>query len=157
MACGVSVRYFSRMSTPVTVTQRQDYQFLVEFNDTIPPLLVDEPAPIGSGLGPSPSQLLRTSVAHCLLASLLFALRKFKQDGGVLRASATDRVERNQEKRLRVQEITVAITLGRPAGEIDHLDRILSQFEAFCTVSQSVGRGIPLVVTVHDSHGVQVK
>lgn len=145
------------MSTPVVITQQQDYQFRVDFNDTIPPLVVDEPAPIGTGAGPSPSQLLLASVANCLMASLLFALRKFKQDGGVLRATAADRVERNHEKRLRVEEITVDIYLGRPAGEIDQLERILSQFEAFCTVSQSVGRGIPIVVTVHDSTGVRVK
>ncbi len=145
------------MSSSVIVTQQQDYQFLVEFTGAIPALVADEPPPLGGGLGPSPGQLLLASVANCLTASLLFALRKFKQDAGGIHAVATDRIERNEEKRLRVQEITVAITLGRRASEIEHLDRILSQFEAFCTVSQSVGRGIPIVVTVHDGAGVQVK
>ncbi len=145
------------MTNTVTVTQQQDYQFLVEFTPTIPTLVVDEPAPLGGGLGPSPGQLLLASVANCLSASLHFALQKFKQDAGGIHTSATDRIERNSENRLRVEEITVVITLGKPAQDIEHLDRILSQFEAFCTVSQSVGRGIPIVVTVEDSAGVRVK
>lgn len=147
----------SPMSTHVTVTQQQDYQFVVEFGSAIPALLADEPMPLGTGLGPSPSQLLLASVANCLTASLLFAMRKFKQDADGIGATASARIERNDEKRLRVQEISVAITLGKPAGEIDQLDRILSQFEAFCTVSQSVRQSIPIVVTVDDSSGVRVK
>jgi hypothetical protein len=35
--------------------------------------------------------------------------------------------------------------------------RTLDQFEAFCTVTQSVRRGIPVAVTVEDSQGVRVK
>ncbi|MHB1248468.1 MAG: hypothetical protein ACYCZL_03535 [Polaromonas sp.] len=30
----------------VTVTQKQDYQFLVDFGEAIPGLLADEPAPV---------------------------------------------------------------------------------------------------------------
>ena len=147
------------MSNPVsvTVTQQRDYQFLVDFGASIPSLQADEPAPLGAGEGPSPSELLLASVANCLTASLLFALRKFKQDAGGIRATATARIERNEEKRLRVQEITVVISLGKPGAEIEQLDRILSQFEAFCTVSQSVRQGIPIVVTVEDGAGVRVK
>ncbi|MBL0169691.1 MAG: OsmC family protein [Gemmatimonadaceae bacterium] len=145
------------MSTLVTVTQQQDYQFRVDFGTAVPSLLADEPAPLGTGLGPSPSQLLLAAVANCLTASLLFAMRKFKQDPGGIQATASARIERNDEKRLRVQEITVAITLGKPGAEIDQLDRILSQFENFCTVSQSVRQGIPIVVTVDDGAAVRVK
>jgi hypothetical protein len=47
--------------------------------------------------------------------------------------------------------------LGKRASEIDQLDRILSQFEAFCTVSQSVQQGIPILVTVDDGAGVRIK
>ncbi|MEQ1690891.1 MAG: OsmC family protein [Gemmatimonas sp.] len=141
----------------ITVTQQKDYQFLVDFGESIPSMLADEPAPLGAGSGPSPTQMLLASVANCLTASLLFALRKFKQDAGGIRATASARVERNAEKRLRVQEITVTITLGKPGSEIEQVDRILSQFEAFCTVSQSVGLGIPIVVTVDDGAGVRLK
>ncbi len=141
----------------VTVTQLQDYQFLVDFGGAIPSLQADEPTPIGAGEGPSPSEMLLASVANCLTASLLFAMRKFKQDAGGIRATATARIDRNEERRLRVQEISVAINLGRDAADIESLDRILAQFEAFCTVSQSVQQGIPIVVTVEDGAGVRVK
>lgn len=141
----------------VTVTQQKDYQFLVDFGESVPSMLADEPAPLGARTGPSPTQMLLASVANCLTASLLFALRKFKQDAGGIRATASARVERNAEKRLRVQEITVAISLGKPGSEIEQIDRILSQFEAFCTVSQSVRQGIPIVVTVDDGAGARLK
>lgn len=144
-------------SARVTVTQQRDYQFLVDFGAGLPTVLADEPAPLGSGEGPSPSDMLLAGVANCLLASLLFALRKFKQDPGGLRAEATAEIGRNEANRLRVQQIVVAITLGRPGAEIEQLERILAQFEAFCTVSQSVQQGIPMVVTVDDANGVRVK
>ncbi len=38
-----------------------------------------------------------------------------------------------------------------------HLDRVLEQFEAFCTVTQSVGAGIPIAVQVFDASGAQLK
>lgn len=141
----------------VTVTQVQDYQFLVDFGGAIPSLQADEPEPLGAGEGPSPSELLLAAVANCLTASLLFALRKFKQDAGGIRATAEARIERNAERRLRVQDITVAIHLGNAADSIESLDRILTQFEDFCTVSQSVRQGIPIIVTVEDAAGVRIK
>lgn len=141
----------------VSITQLHDYQFLVDFGAAIPSLQTDEPAPLGAGEGPSPSAMLLATVANCLLASLLFALRKFKQDASGIRATATARIDRNEVKRLRVQEITVAISLGSAAADIESLDRILAQFQEFCTVSQSVRQGIPIVVTVEDSQGVRVK
>ncbi len=140
-----------------TLTQQHDYQFLINFRPTLPPLLADEPAPLGTDRGPSPTELLLASVANCLSSSLLFALRKFKQDAGGIVTTATARIERNEEQRLRVQAIEVMIVLGKPAAGIDHIERIVSQFEAFCTVSQSVGRGIHIAVTVDDGDGVRLK
>jgi hypothetical protein len=61
------------------------------------------------------------------------------------------------EGRLRVTHIRVAVTLGAPAMELPHLDRVLGQFERLCTVAQSVGQGIPIEVTVADSTGSKVK
>ena len=63
----------------VTLRQQQDYQFTIDFGGAVPPLLGDEPPPLGQGLGPSPVQLLSAAVGNCLSDSLLFALRKFKQ------------------------------------------------------------------------------
>ena len=54
----------------VSLQQKQDYQFEVSFGGYVPPLLADEPAPMGSGLGPSPVQLLAAAVGNCLADSL---------------------------------------------------------------------------------------
>lgn len=141
----------------VTITQQGDYQFLVDFSEAIPALLTDEPPPLGGGTGPSPSELLLAGVTNCLTASLLFAMRKFKQDAGGIRATATPTVTRNENKRLRITSIDVAITLGKSGSDIEMLDRILSQFEDFCTVSKSVQQGIPMTVTVDDGQGIRLK
>lgn len=141
----------------ITVTQQMDYRFLVDFGAAIPKLLADEPPPLGADAGPSPNHLLLAAVANCLSSSLYFALLKFKQDAGGITATATARIDRNDAKRLRVAEIAVTLRLAKGATEIEHLDRILSQFEAFCTVSQSVQDGIPITVTVEDGQGSRVK
>ena len=61
-----------------TLEQQEDFAFLIRFDQDIPPLLSDEPPPLGKDAGPNPSRLLAASVANCLSASLLFALRKFR-------------------------------------------------------------------------------
>jgi uncharacterized OsmC-like protein len=141
----------------ITVTQQNNYQFLVDFGAAIPPLLADEPSPLGAGAGPSPSHMLLAAVANCLSSSLYFALQKYKQEAGGITTTATARVDRNEENRLRVLDIAVTIRLGKGGAEISHLDRVLSQFEPFCTVSQSVRHGIPISIAVEDGQGVRVK
>ena len=147
------------MSDPagVTITQQDNFRFLVEFGAGIPTLQTDEPAPLGGGEGPSPDQLLMAAVTNCLSASLYFALKKFKQDAGGITTTATARMGRDADKRLRMDEIEVTVRLGKGGGEIEHLDRALAQFEAFCTVTESVRRGIPVAITVEDAQGVRLK
>ena len=141
----------------ISLKQRQDYQFDVSFGAAVPPLLADEPAPLGSGLGPSPVQLLAAAVGNCLADSLLFALRKFKQNPEPLRCEVEAEVGRNSEGRLRVLQIRAVLTLGVPAASLEHLDRVLEQFEGFCTVTQSVGQGIAVVIEVFDSNHLRLK
>jgi hypothetical protein len=40
------------------------------------------------------------------------------------------------------------------ANQVAHLARVLQQYEAFCTVTQSVGLGIPVHTQVIDAGGV---
>ncbi|KGM41610.1 peroxiredoxin [Aquabacterium sp. NJ1] len=141
----------------VSLSQQQDYQFKVTFEGDVPTLLADEPAPLGQGLGPSPVQLLAAAVGNCLSDSLLFALRKFKQQPEPLSCQVRAEVGRNSEGRVRVLAMTADLKLGVPAEQLQHLDRVLSQFEAFCTVTQSVGQGIPVTVHVSDANGVVLK
>ena len=141
----------------VTITRQSGYQFLVDFGAAMPSLLADEPAPLGQGAGPAPDHLLLAAVANCLSASLLFSLQKFKQDPGTLVATATPEMGRNENKRLRIVGIHVKLELGQAAASIEHLDRVLAQFEEFCTVSMSVRQGIPIHVQVQDGTGAILK
>ena len=141
----------------VHLTQVQDYQFDIDFGIAGPLLRADEPAPLGQGSGPSPVQLLASAVGNCLSASLLFALRKFKQRPEPLTCSIESHVGRNAEGRVRVLSITANLTLGVPAGSLDHLDRVIDGFESYCTVTQSVRASIPVCVNVFDSVGARLK
>lgn len=65
----------------IELAQQADYRFEARFDDpALPPLVTDEPPPLGGGAGPNPARLLGTAVANCLAASLLFSLRKFRND-----------------------------------------------------------------------------
>ncbi len=141
----------------VRLTQRHDYQFDNQFGGAVPALLSDEPPPLGQGAGPSPVQLLCSAVGNCLAASLLFALRKYKEDPGPLACEVEAETGRNADKRLRVLGLTARLTLGVPGDSLDHLDRALASFEDFCTVTGSVRAGIPVTVQVFDAHGAQLK
>ena len=142
---------------PVRLTQQRDYQFQVDFGAGIAPLLADEPPPLGSGQGPSPEQFLAAAVGNCLAASLLFSLRKLKQRPEPITAEVSAEVGRNAEGRLRVLAIDVVLRLGQPAAAMQHLERVLAQFEDFCTVTQSVRSGIDVRVQVLDAQGLRVK
>ena len=141
----------------VAITQQENYQFLVDFGDALPRIVADEPLPLGLGEGASPPQLLLAAIANCLSASFFFALGKFKQDAGGIKTTASCTIDRNEGNRLRVLEIKVEIQFGKPGGEIAYLDRVLDQFENFCTVTQSVQAGIPVKVGVTDGNGIRLK
>ncbi|MFA5912639.1 MAG: OsmC family protein [Burkholderiales bacterium] len=141
----------------VTLKQEQDFRFAIDFAEGIPLLYGDETPPLGGGSGPNPAQLLAAAVGNCMSDSLLFALRKFKQQPEPIRTTVTATIDRNAEKRLRVQNIDVKLTLGVAASSLAHLDRALEQFEEFCTVGQSVRQGIPVTVEVYDSAGARLK
>ncbi|MFC4158592.1 OsmC family protein [Chitinimonas lacunae] len=140
-------------SFTITLTQQQDYRFLIDFGDGLPNLLSDESPPVGHGEGPAPSHLLAAAVANCLSASLLFALRKYKNHPEPLKSTATVQMNRNAQGRLRIGHIAVSLEIGQPEDALLHRERILSQFEDFCVVTQSVNQGIPVSVTVRDAEG----
>ena len=143
-------------TTRVELTQQQDYRFTVRFGGAVPDLLADEPAPLGAGAGPSPVQLLAAAVGNCLSDSLLFALRKFKQKPEPIACSVEAGVGRNAEGRLRVLTMKAVLRLGVPGASLEHLDRVLQQFEAFCTVGESVRAGIPTDIAVFDVDGTRL-
>jgi uncharacterized OsmC-like protein len=139
----------------VDLTQQQDYRFAVRFAGV--EIIADEPAPLGTGTGPSPVELLAAAVGSCLADSLLFALRKFKQKPEPISCSVEATKGRNGEGRLRVVAIKAVLTLGVPGETLEHLERVLNQFEAFCTVTQSVGDAVAITVEVWDAGGRRLK
>ena len=147
----------SHTTESLLLFQRQDYRCDVEFGGRIDTLVTDEPEPLGQGAGPSPVQLLLAAVANCLTDSLLFALRKFKEQAEPLQCSARAEVGRNEENRLRVLAVHLELQLGCKAEQVEHLQRILDQFPGFCTVTQSVAQGIPVHLVVRDADQVVIK
>ena len=141
----------------VQLHQQADYRFDIVFDNSMPVITSDEPAPLGTGLGPSPVQLLCAAVGNCLSDSLLFAFRKFKQSAEPIQCEVTASVGRNEAGRMRVLKIDAELKLGVEASHLENADRILSQFEEFCTVTQSVGQGIAIHTRVMDAHGVILK
>lgn len=137
----------------VLLTQREGYTFTIDFRDGLPPLLSDEPPPLGAAQGPNPSRLLLAAIANCLAASLVFALRKFRNTPGPLRAEISARAERNDAGRWRIPRAVVRLTLAEDADAHTQLPRILEQFEQFCVVTQSVREGIEVSVELRDARG----
>ncbi|MGB8077917.1 MAG: OsmC family protein, partial [Gallionella sp.] len=103
----------------------------------------------GAGAGPNASRLLAAALANCLSASLLFCLRKFKQDSDIT-AQVTGRMARNEQGRLRVGGFDVDIRLDQ---NVERLAHCAEQFEDFCVVTDSVRHGIPVDVRVLDASG----
>lgn len=138
----------------ILLEQESDYSFRLSFPDTeLDSLLTDEPAPLGHDSGPNPSRLLLAAIGNCLVASLLFAMRKFKNQPGKMRAEVSASMQRNEENRWRIPHARVALHLSENAEDYVQLDRILAQFEEFCVVSQSVRDGIEVDVAVYDKGG----
>ena len=140
----------------VTITQEDKFRFTVDFGDAIAPLLTDEAPPLGEGAGPAPTHMLLAAVANCLSASLLFALRKFRNTPGRLVTHATAELVRNEQGRLRVGHIHADIQLAEAGTAHASLERILAQFENFCVVTESVRHGIEVSVSITDADGVQL-
>ncbi|MEY4748019.1 MAG: hypothetical protein RIQ60_233 [Pseudomonadota bacterium] len=141
----------------LVLTQLGDYRFDADFGAGVPHAVFDEPPPLGQGGGPSPVQLLAASIGNCLSASLLFALRKFKQQPEPIRCELSATTGRNAENRLRVQQVIARLHLGKPAADLEHLQRVLDSFEGFCTVTQTVRGALDVQVEVYDSTGARLK
>lgn len=138
----------------VDVAQLERFRFQARFSGTdLPPVLTDEPPPLGQGRGPNPIRLLAASVANCLAASLLFALEKYHNDPHPVTAHIDVDMVRDESGRVRVGSMAVELNVGKPWADLLRASRALEQFEAFCVVTQSVRAGIPISVDVCDVNG----
>ncbi len=145
-------------SFTLQLDQQVDFRFQASFDrPEVAPIIIDESPPLGADAGPNPSRLLGTAVGHCLSASLLFALRKFKNEPQPMSTRVTVHLVRNEQNRLRIGRMEAELRLGVPAQGLHQFDRVLAQFEDFCVVTQSVRAGIPVNVRVLDSEGAVLK
>jgi len=128
----------------------EDYLFKIDFGE-FGDVLTDEPPPLGKGEGPNPARMVAAAVGNCLCASLLFALRKKKDQPGNIQATVTGQLERI-DGRWRIGKLDVVMQVANP-DSLSHLPSALEQFEDFCVVTQSIRQGIPVNVTVQDTAG----
>ncbi len=133
----------------LSMDQVQDYEFRIRFDkEHLPELTADEGPPLGADKGPSPSRLLAAAVGSCLSASLLFCSRRARVDVGRIRTDVKVQIVRGENRRLRVGRIEVLIDPAIPDAQKENARRCVELFEDFCTVTQSVRRGIEIAVSV---------
>lgn len=108
-------------------------------------------------VGPSAVQLLCAAVGSGLAESMLSTLRNVEQSTEPLACMVVAEVGKNAQRQMRVLNMAVSLHLGVLASQLEHIDRVLDEFEIFCTVTQSVRQGIPVDVTVYDSSGACLK
>jgi uncharacterized OsmC-like protein len=125
------------------------YKFKAEFDaEGMPDLIVDELKPLGENAGPNPTRVLSVAVGHCLSSSLLFCLAKARINVKNLETTIKATHERTLEGRLRIKKLDVEMHLDVDENDKNRLARCLDIFENYCTVTQSVRRGIDVTVNI---------
>ena len=129
---------------------QEGYRFNVGFDvEGVPNLVVDEMKPIGDGSGPNPVRLLSTAVGHCLSSSLLYCFSKARIKVTKLESTVKASIERNEEGYLRIAGLEVQIHFEVNDEDRERVPRCLEVFENYCTVTQSVIRGIEVRVEIN--------
>jgi organic hydroperoxide reductase OsmC/OhrA len=140
----------SEEGVSVDLSLRGGYAFEADFNlPGVPPLLLDEPAPLGRGAGPSAARLLAAAVGNCLAASLLFCLRKARVEVESMGTHVDASIVRNERGRMRIGTIRVRLEPALSADDAERIGRCAGLFEDFCIVGQSVLQGIDVQVEVN--------
>jgi uncharacterized OsmC-like protein len=133
----------------VSIEREQGYQFRTRFDKPhYPPLLTDEPPPLGKDAAPNPSRILAAAVGNCLAASLLFCATRKGVAVGAIHADVKVEIARNENKRLRIAGIKVRLSPEVDPAAREKAKECLALFEDFCTVTASIRDGIPVEVKV---------
>ncbi len=126
------------------------YQFNVESDvEYIPNFLVDETKPDGEGSGPNPPRLLAAAVGHCMSSSLIYCLKKARISVRDIETTVKTSLFRNETGKLRIRSIDVQISLKVDEEDEPRVQRCLTLFEDYCTVTQSIRKGIEVNVQVN--------
>ena len=141
----------------IKMTKTGPMEFKTQFdNEMFPDLMFDEPAASGGNDNyPNASRILTAAVMNCLSASFTFCLTKSRipMDEFELTATATSTLDRNEQNRLRVKNITVDLKptfKGEAASEEmkAKIQRCINIFQDYCVVSASVKQGIDITTNV---------
>ena len=125
------------------------YRFRVEFDvEEIPNIIVDELKPLGENSGPNPTRLLSTAVGHCLSSSLLYCLRRSRVNVRNLETTVEAKTKSNEEEQRRIEKLEIQVHLNVDEKDKARVSRCLEIFENYCTVTQSVRRGIDVTVNI---------
>ncbi|MCW3994851.1 MAG: OsmC family protein [Candidatus Bathyarchaeota archaeon] len=133
------------MSEPALTTLKllHGYRFKAEFDvASIPDIVVDELSPIGESAGPNPTRLMSVAVGQCLSSSLLYCLQRAKIKVKDLQTTIKANVGKDEEGYLRIISFDVRIQLDVNEEDKIRVPRCREIFEKYCTVTQSVRKGI---------------
>jgi uncharacterized OsmC-like protein len=133
----------------VSMKRNERFQFSIDFGMSNVNLLMDEPEPVGNGMGPDAKNIIAAAMGNCLSASLLYCLEKGRAEVGDIKTDVKGVMRRNEEGRWRIVEFTVDIYPDIEGKFESQFNRCLDIFEDYCTVSQSIQEGIPIKVNVH--------
>ncbi len=133
----------------IEMERLEDYRFRAKFDKgSMGEIITDESEMAGGDeTGPDPSRLLATSSLNCLMASLLFCLKKKRVDIDSLEGKVTGTIERVDD-RLRVTKLDVEITPDIDEEDEKKLEKCKEIFEDYCVVTQSIRNGIDVDVDV---------
>ena len=141
------------MSDRSIVTKLQlieGYKFDVNFGvDYLPNMVADEPKPIGEGSGPNAPRLLAAAVGQCMSSSLIYCLKKARIPIVNLETTVKTNLFKNEKGLTRIRSIDIQIILEVNEEHKTRLNRCLTIFEDYCTVTQSIRNGIQVNVKVN--------
>jgi uncharacterized OsmC-like protein len=136
-------------SAVVELRQQEEFRFEARYeNASFAPILIDEPAPVGGGAGPSPTQSLATAVGHCMSSTLYDCFRRARVPVRGIVTTVRTFTGTNVRGRRRVQRIEVELSC-EPVNAEDRpkVDRCLEVFADYCPVSGAVRDGIAIEFT----------
>ncbi len=134
----------------VSLRYSRGYEFIATFpdNEALPPIVFDEPPPLGEGSGPNAAAVLAAAIGNCLAASFAFCLRKVRLEPLDVNTEVVAHVARNEQGRFRIKNIDVELAPEVLEQDRARLERCEQLFEDFCIVTESVRRGFPVTVKV---------
>ena len=140
----------SERSIETKLLRIDGYKFDVNFDvDYLPNMVADEPKPIGEGAGPNAPRLLAAAVGQCMSSSLIYCLNKARIPIKKLEATVKTNLFKNEKGLTRIKNIDIQINLEINEEDKTRLQRCLTIFEDYCTVTQSIRQGIQVDVKVN--------